>query len=119
MVFRACFLDNHRPQNYPCRERTPLLTVLTFVRLDNQHTGRENDKGQEVERSVGAGANDLLASGPRRLEDEDGLCQDEHADALEERVRAEERNEGRVLKDGGPDEGDEQDGAALSQPAGA
>lgn len=67
---------------------------------------------------MGAGADDLLASGPGRLEDEDGLCQDEHANALEERVRAEERDEGRVLEDGGPDECDEQDGAALSQPAG-
>lgn len=68
---------------------------------------------------MGARANDLLAGGPRWLEYEDGLCQDEHADALEERVRAEERDEGRVLKNGGPDEGDEQQGAALSQPAGA
>lgn len=92
---------------------------LTFVRLDNQHPGRENNEGQKVERGVGAGANHLLAGRPCRLEDEDGLCQDEHAEALEERVRAEERDEGRVLEDGGPDEGDEQDGAALSQPAGS
>lgn len=68
---------------------------------------------------MGAGADDLLAGGPGRLEDEDGLCQDEHANALEERVRAEERDEGWVLEDGGPDECDEQDGAALSQPAGS
>lgn len=67
---------------------------------------------------MGAGANDLLASGPGGLEDEDGLCQDEHADALEERVWAEERNERGVLEDSRPDEGDEQDGAALGQPAG-
>lgn len=97
---------------------TSLLSLLTLVRLDNQHPGRENNEGQEVERGVGAGAYDFLASGPRRLEYEDGLCQDEHADALEERVRAEERDEGRVLEDGGPDKGDEQEGAALSQPAG-
>lgn len=67
---------------------------------------------------MGAGADDLLAGGPRRLEDEDGLCQDEHANALEERVWAEERDERRVLEDSGPDEGDEQEGAALGQPAG-
>ena len=67
---------------------------------------------------MGAGADDLLAGGPRRLEDEDGLCEDEYADALEERVRAKERNERWVLRDGGPDEGDKQDGAALGQPAG-
>lgn len=66
---------------------------------------------------MGAGADDLLAGGPRRLQNEDGLCQDEHADALEERVWAEERNERWVFEHGGPDEGDEQDGAALSQPA--
>lgn len=62
---------------------------------------------------MGAGADDLLAGGPCRLEDEDRLCQDEHADTLEERVGAEEGDERRMLKDGGPDEGDEQDGAAL------
>lgn len=38
---------------------------------------------------MGAGADDLLASGPCWLEDEDCLCQDEHADTLEERVGAE------------------------------
>lgn len=67
---------------------------------------------------MGAGADGLLTGGPRRLEDEDSLCEDKYANALEERVRAEERDEWWVLKDGGPDEGDEQDGAALGQPAG-
>lgn len=98
---------------------TSSLNLLTLVRLDDQYAGRENNEGQEVERGVGAGADDLLAGGPRRLEDEDGLCQDEHADALEERVWAEERDERRVLEDGGPYEGDEEEGAALGQPAGA
>lgn len=62
---------------------------------------------------MGASTDYLLASGPGRLENEDCLCQDEHADTLEERVGAEEGDERWVLKDGGPYEGDEQDGAAL------
>lgn len=62
---------------------------------------------------MGAGADDLLASGPGRLENQNGLGQDEHAGTLEERVGAEEGDERRMLKDGGPDEGDKQDGAAL------
>jgi hypothetical protein len=62
---------------------------------------------------VGAGAYDLLTGGPGRLENKDCLCQDEHADALEERVGAEEGDEWWMLEDGGPNEGDEQDGAAL------
>lgn len=33
-------------------------------------------------------------------------------------MRAEERDEWRVLEDSRPDEGDEQEGAALGQPAG-
>lgn len=88
-----------------------------FVGLDDQDAGGEKDKGQQVERGVGAGPGGLVGGVRSRLQDEDGLGQDEDAGGLEQRVRAEERDQGPVLEGGGPDEGDEQDGARLGEPA--
>lgn len=87
-----------------------------LVGLDDGDAGDEEEEGQQVERGVGAGALGLLARRPRRLQDQDGLRQDEHAGGLEERVRAEERDQRPVAEDGGPYQRGEEDRAGLREP---
>lgn len=53
------------------------------------------------------------------MKDEDGLCQGKDAGGLEERVRAEEGDQWGIAENGGPDEGHEEEGAELSEPAGS
>jgi hypothetical protein len=53
-----------------------------------------------------------------RLQDQDGLQDGEDAEGLEERVRGDEQQR-RVGEDGGPDDRQEEDGAALGEPAGS
>lgn len=91
--------------------------LADLVGLDEQHAGGEEDEGEQVQPGVPAGAAGLVGGGPRRLQDEDGLGQGEHAEGLEQRVGAEEGDEGRVGEDAGPDEGDEEEGADLGEPA--
>lgn len=89
-----------------------------LVGLDDEHAGGEEEEGQQVEGGVGAGAGGLVGRARGRLEDQDGLGQDEDAGRLEERVRAEERDQRpRVLEGGGPYQGDEQDRAGLGETA--
>lgn len=68
---------------------------------------------------MGAGAGDFGLGRRGRLQDQDGFGQGEDAEGLQERVRAEERDEGILTEDAGPDVGDEEYGAALGEPAGA
>lgn len=92
--------------------------LLDLVGLDEQDAGGEERKGEQVEGGVVARADELFLGGPGRLEDQNGFGEGEHAGGLEERVWAKERDEGRVAKDRGPDEGCEQDAASLGEPAG-
>lgn len=93
--------------------------LLDFVGLDDEHARAEEEEAQQVERGVQTGADFLLVGGPGRLEDQDGLGQSENAGGLEEGVRTEEGYQGRIAEDGGPDKGDKEEGAELSEPAGS
>ena len=57
-----------------------------LVRLDDADAGGEEDKGEQVQRGVGAGAGDLVLGCAGGLEDQDGLGEGEDAEGLEERV---------------------------------
>lgn len=92
--------------------------LTDLVGLDEEDAGGEEEEGDEVQDGMPAGAAGLLGGGPGGLQDEHGLGEGEHAEGLEERVRAEERDQGRVAEDAGPDEGDEEDRAGLGEPAG-
>lgn len=72
-------------------------TVLDLVRLDDADARPEQQEGQQVEAGMDAGALDLLVGGPRRLQDQDRLGEDEDAGGLQQRVRAEQRQQ-RVQK---------------------
>lgn len=86
------------------------VMVDRLVGLDDGHAGKEEEEGEQVERSVGAGAEAFGLRGPGRLDDEDGEGEGEDAKGLEEGVRGDERDE-RVEEDACPDDGDEEDGA--------
>lgn len=93
--------------------------LLDLVGLDEQHAGGEEQEGEQVEGGVGARAELLVLGAGGGLEDEDGFGQGEDAQGLEQRVRAEERDEGRLAEDAGEDVGDEEERAGLGEPAGA
>jgi hypothetical protein len=89
-----------------------------FVDLDDGGAGDEEAEGEQVQQEVGALTLGFGARGGGGLEDQDCLEDGEDAEGLEEGVRRDKR-EGWVGEDGGPDYGEEEDGAELGEPGGS